>query len=101
MGDRILLQKKLEGILGSREGYYQPPDSIKMRYPAIRYNRKDIDVKYANNKIYSSMTAYELVLIDANPDSVFIQKIMELPFCSYDRHYPAENLNHEVFTIYY
>ena len=66
MGDRILLQKKLEGILGSREVYYQPPDSIKMRYPAIRYNRKDIDVKYANNKIYSSMTAYELVLIDAN-----------------------------------
>lgn len=101
MGDRIPLQKKLEGILGSREVYYQPPDSIKMRYPAIRYNRKDIDAKYANNKIYSSMTAYEIVLIDANPDSVFIQKIMELPFCSYDRHYTAENLNHEVFTLYY
>lgn len=101
MSDRILLQKRLEEILGSREVYYQPPDSIKMRYPAIRYNRKDIDTKYANNKIYSSMTAYEIILMDTNPDSVFIQKIMELPFCSYDRHYAAENLNHEVFTLYF
>lgn len=101
MGDRILLQKQLEEILGSREVYYQPPDSIKMRYPAIRYKRKDIDAKYANNKVYSSMTAYEIILMDANPDSVFIQKIMELPFCSYDRHYTAENLNHEVFTLYF
>ena len=101
MGDRILLQKKLEEILGSREVYYQPPDSIKMRYPAIRYNRKDIDARYANKKVYSSMTAYEIILMDVNPDSVFIQKIMELPFCSYDRHYTAENLNHEVFTLYF
>lgn len=101
MGDRIILQKKLEGFLVREKCIINLQDSIKMRYPAIRYNRKDIDAKYANNKIYSSMTAYEIVLIDANPDSVFIQKIMELPFCSYDRHYTAENLNHEVFTLYY
>lgn len=101
MGNRMILQEKLESILGTREVYYQPPETIKMRYPAILYNRKDLHTSHADNCLYSSMTVYELTLIDENPDSEFVERIAELPYCSFDRHYTANGLNHEVFTIYF
>ena len=100
MASRLNLQTKLEEILGSRNVYYQPPASVKMKYPAIVYRRKDIDTRFANNVVYMQSSSYEVVLIDKNPDSDFVDKILRLPYCSYDRHYTSDNLNHDVFTIY-
>ena len=101
MANRLDLQAKFESILGSRNVYHQPPASINMKYPAIRYSRKDISARHANNGIYNSMTVYEVILIDANPDSVFVDKIAQMPYCSFDRQYAANNLNHYVFTLYF
>lgn len=100
MASRLNLQTKLEEILGSRNVYYQPPASVKMQYPAIVYRRKDIDTRFAGNVVYMQFSSYEVVLIDKNPDSEFVDKILRLPYCSYDRHYTSDNLNHDVFTIY-
>ena len=100
MSNRLDLQAKFEEILGSRNVYYQPPASVKMQYPAIVYRRKDVDTRFANNVVYMQSSSYEVVLIDKNPDSEFVDKILRLPYCSYDRHYAADNLNHDVFTIY-
>ena len=100
MANRAFLQTEFEHILGSRNVYFQPPASVKMQYPAIVYSRKNIETTFANNGIYKSMTAYEAILIDKKPDSEYIESIMRLPYCSYDRHYEADNLNHDVFTIY-
>ena len=47
MASRLDLQSKLEKLLGNKNVYYQPPESLKMEYPAIRYSRSDIDSKYA------------------------------------------------------
>jgi hypothetical protein len=71
-----------------------------MKYPAIVYKRKNIDTLRANNGTYVQFPGYELVLIDRNLDSEYIDKILQLPYCRYDRHYTADNLNHDVFTIY-
>lgn len=101
MDRRPDLQTRLEEILGSKNVYYQPPETTKMQYDAIRYSRKDIQTRYANNKMYSSKTCYEIILIARNPDSSVIKQLMELPYCSYDRHYYSDNLNHDVFTLYY
>lgn len=101
MASRLSLHKLLTDILGSQFVYYQPPESIKMSYPAIRYSLSDVDVKHANDSIYKSMNRYELILIDANPESAFFKKLLKLPYCSFDRHYSANNLNHFVFTLYY
>ena len=100
MASRLDLQTKFEEILGSRNVYYQPPASVKMQYPAIVYRRKDINTRFANNVVYMHSTSYEIVLIDKNPDSEFIDKILQLPYCRYERHYTSDNLNHDVFTIY-
>lgn len=86
---------------GDRHVYFQPPESIKMKYPAIRYTRARIEKQHANNAVYNRYRSYEVTLIDKNPDSEYVDKLASLPKCRHDRSYQAENLNHDVFTIYY
>lgn len=101
MASRLELQSELEGLLGSRNVYYKPPESIKMTYTAIKYTKKDVHSEYADNRIYSKMNCYELIVISKKPDDPVIEKLLELPYCSYDRPYVTDNLNHDVFTLYY
>lgn len=101
MPNRLDLQSLLEDMLGSKNVYYQPPESIKMQYDAIRYSKKIIRSTYANDGKYSMLDCYELIVIAKRPDNPVIKKLLALPYCSYDRHYVADNLNHDVLTIYY
>ena len=101
MADRLELHSVLQELLGSSNVYYQPPESIKMQYDAIRYSKKTIDSKYANDGKYSMIDCYEIIVISRLPDNPVIKKLLSLPYCSYDRHYVADNLHHDVLTIYY
>lgn len=101
MSSRLDLQAELEKILGSRNVYFQPPSSVQMRYPAIVYSRKDIEKRSANDGPYRKLLSYEVILVDKNPDSRFVEMILDLPYCSFDRHYESDNLNHDVFTLYF
>ena len=101
MASRLELQTLFEELLGSRNVYYQPPESIKMSYTAIKYSRSDVDVRHADDTAYSKMTKYEVIVIAKSPDDPVIEKILDLPYCSYDRHYVIDNLYHEVFTLYH
>lgn len=101
MASRADLQKELETLLGSRNVYYQSPETIKMEYPAIRYTKSDIDTKYANDKAYMYKKKYEIIVIDKKPDNPVIDKLLQLPMCTYDRWYTSDNLNHDVLTLYY
>lgn len=101
MADRLVLQSLLEELLGSRNVYYMPPDGTKMQYDAIRYSKKTITSTYANNSKYSMKDCYELIVIAKLPDNPVIKKLLALPYCSYVRNYVADNLNHDVLTIYY
>ena len=100
MASRLKLHEKFCEILGNRNVYFQPPSSVKMQYPAIVYSRKDIETAFANNGVYKQAPSYEAILIDRNPDSEFVEKLLLLSHCRYERHYEADNLNHDVFTIY-
>lgn len=100
MADRLELHSVLQELLGSSNVYYQPPESIKMQYDAIRYSKKTIDSKYANDRKYSMIDCYEIIVISRLPDNPVIKKLLSLPYCSYDRHYIADNLHHDVLTIY-
>lgn len=101
MASRLELQTLLENILGSRNVYFQPPESTKISYPAIIYSRSRIDQDYADNDSYQTRKAYDLLVIDKNPDSIIPDNIIKLPYCSFNRHYVSDNLNHDAFTIYY
>lgn len=101
MASRLDLQSKLEELLGSKNVYYQPPSSIKMAYPAIVYAKAKIDTRVANNKKYNTITRYDVTVIDRLPDNLVVLKLLELPYCSYDRQYKSDNLNHDILTLYY
>lgn len=101
MASRLELQTKLEELLGSRNVYYQPPESIKMEYPAIVYSKDDIKLTHANDTVYSKKVKYSLIVISKKPDDPVIDKLLEVPYCSYDTSYKSDNLNHDVLTLYY
>lgn len=101
MRSRLELHEILCDILGSRNVYFQPPASVLMKYPAIRYRLSDIENQHANDGIYSSMKKYELTVIDKDPDSELVEKANLLPTARFVRSYAADNLNHWVFEIFY
>lgn len=101
MATRLELQSHLEELLGVKHVYYQPPESLKLEYPAIVYSKSTIGKRAANNAGYYWLTRYEITVIDRKPDNPVIDKLLMLPYCSYDRWYPSDNLNHDVLTLYY
>lgn len=101
MASRLNLQLLLENLLGSRNVYFQPPESVKMKYPAIVYALEDIDNAYADNGVYSSYKKYSVTVIDEDPDSPFIDTVAALPTCRFNRHYISDNLNHWVYSLYF
>lgn len=101
MSRRLELHEILCGILGTRNVYYQPPESVKMKYPAIVYSREDIENTSADNLTYKQSYFYQVTVVDANPDSEIVHKVSKLPRCIHDRHFTSDNLNHDVFTICY
>lgn len=102
MADRLSLQAAFEEILGSRNVYFTPPASVKMQYDAIRYELGGKDLKRANNKIYLNTNQYDCVLITRDPDTTIPDLILEsFEMCSFGRPYPADNLYHYPFTLYY
>lgn len=101
MRTREDLQTFLEELIGSKNVYFQPPESYKMSYPAIKYSLSDVDNKFANNNVYIQDIRYMLTVMDYDPDSEIFHKLSKLPKCSFDRSYAKDNLNHFIFELYY
>ncbi|MDE6019792.1 MAG: hypothetical protein K2H01_02165 [Ruminococcus sp.] len=101
MASRLDLQIMLETLLESRNVYFQPPESVKINYPAIIYGLDDIKNTFADDGVYLSHKRYAVTLIDKNPDSAFVDKLAKLSACRFNRHYKSENLNHWVFSLYF
>lgn len=72
-----------------------------MQYPAIVYSLNKLENLHANGGVYLSDRQYTVILIDEDPDSLFISKLGCLPTCSFIRTYRKDNLNHYVYQLYY
>lgn len=101
MGDRLALHTLLTSILGSDNVYFQPPESISLKYPCIIYKRDYIKTDFADNSPYTLGKRYSVTVIDKNPDSVIPDRIAELPKSSFERHFTSDNLNHDIFNLYF
>ena len=101
MGQRLELQELLKVILGSDHVYFQPPANVQMQYPSIVYSRDNSDTEFAGNKPYRYTQRYQVTVIDRDPDSGIPNKVAALPMCTHNRFYTADNLNHDVFNLYF
>lgn len=98
---RLKLHTDLVEILGSNSVYFQPPESIKINYPAIIYSRSDIENRHAGDNIYDKTIKYKVVVVDHDPDSEIVEKMSSFKFAVFDRHYVVNGLNHDQFTVSY
>lgn len=81
--------------------YFQPPNGLKLTYPCIIYARDTMDTRHANNKLYMYTNQYSVTVIDRNPDSLIPNTVLMLPLCSHNRFFTSDDLNHDVFTLYF
>lgn len=100
---RLRLQTLLEVASGLPEAdvHFQPPTGTQMGYPAIVYSRGRAETDFADNLPYRRAQAYTVTVIHKDPDNDIRDKIAALPYCSYDRWYANDGLNHDVYTLFF
>jgi hypothetical protein len=106
MASRLNLHAELASVLASvdrpQNVYFQPPESIRMKYPCIVYKRSSGRTTFADNKPYTFEESYEVTVIDRDPDSPIVRALaMHFPKSRYNRHLTVDNLHHDVFVIYW
>lgn len=99
MGHRLDFQAMLLTLCDNV--YFDPPPSIQMQYPCVIYSRYRIVIAHADNAPYKHDTRWQVTVVDRDPDSEIVEKVKALPKVSYDRFYTADDLNHDVFTLFF
>lgn len=101
MGRRVELQTLLTSLLGTPNVYFQPPSNLQMKYPCIVYKRDQAQTEFANNSPYKNTKRYSVTVIDKDPDSDIPDRVARLPMCTFNRFYTADDLNHDVYNLYF
>ena len=99
MGSRLKLQEELETLLGTRNVYFQPPPSLKMKFPCIVYERARINTRFADNDPYKLDNVYYVTYIDTDPDADIPTKLAHFHMSVFQRHYVSDNKYHDQFRI--
>lgn len=97
--DRLELQALLETMCA--HVYFQPPNTLTMEYPCVIYKRDSARTDHADNNPYYTTKRYLVTVVDRDPDSIIPDKVATIPSCAFNRHYTADDLNHDVFTIFF
>ena len=103
MEGRLSFDEMLRERLGNKVNYYfQPPNNLLLKYPALVYKLDGIHHRHANDGVYTRKHVYHMVLITDNPDNDLADRIDDLPYCRMaGNSYTTDNLYHYPFTIYY
>lgn len=100
--DRLDLHEEFCGILGNRHVYFQPPEGKKIYYPCIIYEVNNVNTNFADDKPYLLRRQYVATLIYEDPDSPLTDKLaMHFETIRHNRHFTADNLNHDVYELYW
>jgi hypothetical protein len=84
-----------------KQVYIRPPASKGMEFPCVLISRAQGHTAFAVNNPYRHSRRYTLTGISSDPDSGLYDLLVNLPRCAHDRSFPADNLNHDVFTIFF
>ena len=99
MAPRLELQSLLEEL--TDHVYFQPPANVQIQFPCIIYSRDGTSTDHANNGLYRHAKRYQITVIDRNPDTELADKIEALRYASFERAFPADDLNHYVFSLFF
>jgi hypothetical protein len=99
MAPRLQLHQLLKTF--TEHVYFQPPENIQLEYPCIIYNRDFMETKFADDQPYNIEKRYVITVIDPDPDSDIPNQVASMPKSLFNRFFVADNLNHDVFNVYY
>lgn len=98
---RLILQSKLEELLGSDRVYYQPPESITLKYPCILYTPDPFYSRKADNTSYITYNRYHVQHIYKQINGSLYSDIMStFKHVSHDQRHIVDSLYHDEYTIY-
>lgn len=100
---RQQLDLELKSVIGSAKLYWEPPSNKQLSGdPKVIYARDGVDIKRADNRLYSFMQRYKITVVYTNPDCTLPKEIVEyFPLCSYDDDFVSDDLHHSVLILYY
>lgn len=99
MGQRLDLHQILLAMVSNV--YFQPPTNVRLQYPCIVYHRDFADTKFADDEPYNHTKRYQITVIDQDPDSEIPNKVAALPMSLFNRFFTADDLNHDVYNVYF
>ena len=99
MARRLQLHQLLETF--APNVYFQPPTNVQLKYPCIIYKRDFADSKFADDVVYNHKLRYAITVIDQDPDSEIPGKVALMPMSLFNRFYTVDNLNHDVYNVYF
>lgn len=99
MAPRLQLHQLLETF--TENVYFQPPTNVTLEYPCIIYQRDFAETQFADDIPYNHQLRYMITVIDRNPDSDIPAKIASMPMSSFNRFYTADDLNHDVYNVFF
>lgn len=80
--------------------YFQPPENLKLGYPAIVFHLTKIKVDHADDVPYKGAREYMITLISKDPEPNALEEILKIPYTTLDSTYISDGMNHFVFTSY-
>lgn len=80
--------------------YFQPPENLKIQYPAVVFHLSKIEIDRASDVPYKGAKEYSVTLITKDPEPDVIDEILKIPYSSLDTTYISDGMNHFVFTFY-
>lgn len=103
---RLLFDEKLRELQiqanGYQHTYFEPPESVRMQYDAVVYEKTAMNVRRANNRSYSVRDGYKVTVISRDSETPLPRMIQEhFERCAPERPFVTDNLYHFPFTIYY
>lgn len=102
MARRLELHEKFCTLLGTRNVYFQPPESVKLKYDCIVYNTSDRNDLRADDTQYRGFVGYDVMFIHRDPDSEIPATMLNsFTRIRYSRSFTSDNLHHDLFKIYY
>lgn len=99
MAPRLDLHQLLETF--TPNVYFQPPVNVQLEYPCIIYKRDYANTSFADNGPYNHEKRYMITVIDRDPDSDIPDKVAAMPKSLFNRFYTADDLNHDVYNVYF
>lgn len=94
------LLRLLQQVVQHDRVYFQPPENLKIGYPAVVFHLSKIEIDRASDVPYKGAKEYSVTLITKDPEPDVIDEILKIPYSSLDTTYISDGMNHFVFTVY-